>query len=285
MWKRLKDLYQNNNNQRKLALKDKLRKIKCEKSDTISTYLNKLTTCRDELGSVGITTVDDDMEEIRRSTRDGSSSKQDDEENIALVSKARKAKGKASHSKSGSSHGGKKIDKLKVQCFHCHEVGHYATNCPQKKSKKDSSKGSDGEGTFVFQREHGAPLTLTDVKCVPGLKKNLVSVTMLEDKDYDVVFSKGKNRSPHCILGMKTPMEDYSEKRPDVSHFRIFGTSICFHVTKDAKKKLDPIVELGILVGYTDTPHNYWVYLPSTQRIVVCKDLRFDEEKAMRVSL
>ena len=36
------------------------------------------------------------QEEIRRSTRDGSSSKQDDEENIALASKAKKGKGKAS---------------------------------------------------------------------------------------------------------------------------------------------------------------------------------------------
>jgi len=35
-------------------------------------------------------------EEIRRSTKDGSSSKQDDEENLALASKVRKGKGKAS---------------------------------------------------------------------------------------------------------------------------------------------------------------------------------------------
>ena len=61
MWKTLKDLYHNNNDQRKLALKDKLHKIKCEKGDTIFTYLNKLIVCRDELGSVGITIVDDDM--------------------------------------------------------------------------------------------------------------------------------------------------------------------------------------------------------------------------------
>ena len=46
--------------------------------------------------------------------------------------------------------------------------------------------GDDGkyhvssEGTFVFQREHGAPLTLTYVKYVSGLKKNLVSVTIVE---------------------------------------------------------------------------------------------------------
>ena len=61
MWKTLKDLYQNSNDQRKLALKYKLQKIKCEKGGTISTYLNKLTTYRDELGSVGIMTADDDM--------------------------------------------------------------------------------------------------------------------------------------------------------------------------------------------------------------------------------
>ena len=45
---------------------------------------------------------------------DGSSSKQDDGENLALASKVKKGKGKASHSKSSSSHGGKKFDKLKV---------------------------------------------------------------------------------------------------------------------------------------------------------------------------
>ena len=47
-------------------------------------------------------------------------------------------------------------------------------------------------GMVSFQREHGALITLTDVKCVARLKNNLVSITMLEDKGYDVVFSKGK---------------------------------------------------------------------------------------------
>jgi len=61
MWKTLKDLYQNSSDQRKLALKVNLQKFKCKNGDTISTYLNKLTTCRDELGSVGIMTVDDNM--------------------------------------------------------------------------------------------------------------------------------------------------------------------------------------------------------------------------------
>lgn len=58
-----------------------------------------------------------------------------------------------------------------------------------------------GEGTIVFQRDQGAPLTLTNVKYVLGLKKNLVLVVMLEDKGYDVVFSKGKASIRYIATG------------------------------------------------------------------------------------
>ena len=60
MWKALKDLFQNRNDQRKLALKNKLRKIKKE-GETIPTYLAKFTQFQDELGSVGVTIADDDL--------------------------------------------------------------------------------------------------------------------------------------------------------------------------------------------------------------------------------
>jgi hypothetical protein len=36
---------------------------------------------------------------------------------------------------------------------------------------------------------------------VPGLKKSLVSVTMLEDRGYDVVFSSGKAYLRHKTMG------------------------------------------------------------------------------------
>jgi len=61
MWKTLTELFQNQSDQRKLALKDKLRKIKMEKNDTIPQYLSKLTQCRDELGGVGVTIPEDDL--------------------------------------------------------------------------------------------------------------------------------------------------------------------------------------------------------------------------------
>ena len=84
---------------------------------------------------------------------------------------------------------------------------------------------------------------------------------------------------------MKTPEEAYSSKRPDVGHFRAFGSSVYCHVTKDAQKIIEPTVELGIFVGYTNTPHNYRVYLPTSRRIVVHKDLKFYEQKDMQVSI
>jgi hypothetical protein len=61
MWKVLTDLFQNSSDHRKLALKDKIQKINMEKGDTIPKYLMKFFQCWDELGSVGITVVVDDL--------------------------------------------------------------------------------------------------------------------------------------------------------------------------------------------------------------------------------
>ena len=58
-----------------------------------------------------------------------------------------------------------------------------------------------GIGTITFQSDSGKPFQLKDVMHVPGLKKNLVSVALLEDKGYDVVFSNGKAFLRHKTMG------------------------------------------------------------------------------------
>ena len=60
-----------------------------------------------------------------------------------MATKAKKGKGNKSHSKSESK--GKKLDMSKVKCFHCHEHGHLATNCPQKKKNKKVFGVATGE--------------------------------------------------------------------------------------------------------------------------------------------
>ena len=53
----------------------------------------------------------------------------------------------------------------------------------------DGRYSATGIGTITFQRQSGKPFQLKYAMHVPGLKKNLVSVAMLEDRGYDVFFS------------------------------------------------------------------------------------------------
>ena len=55
----------------------------------------------------------------------------------------------------------------------------------------DGRYNATNNGTITFQRKLGKLFELKDVMHIPGLKKNLVSVAMSEDKGYDVVFSDG----------------------------------------------------------------------------------------------
>jgi len=61
MWMTLTNLFKNSSDHRKFALKEKLKKIKMEKGDTIPQYLRRFTPCHDDLGSIGIIVVEYDL--------------------------------------------------------------------------------------------------------------------------------------------------------------------------------------------------------------------------------
>eukprot|EP00253_Pinus_taeda_P034881 PITA_34881 len=48
-----------------------------------------------------------------------------------------------------------------------------------------------GVGTLTFMRESKPPLKVTDVLYVPGMRKNLISVSGLEDRGYEILFRGG----------------------------------------------------------------------------------------------
>jgi hypothetical protein len=56
----------------------------------------------------------------------------------------------------------------------------------------DRTVGAVGVGTVIFQRESLPPLKLCNVLYVPGLTWNLVSVSTIEDRGYEVVFRGGQ---------------------------------------------------------------------------------------------
>jgi hypothetical protein len=52
--------------------------------------------------------------------------------------------------------------------------------------------GVEGVGTVRFQLESGGSLEVVDVLYVPELRRNLLSVSALEDKGYAVLFQNGQ---------------------------------------------------------------------------------------------
>ena len=55
-----------------------------------------------------------------------------------------------------------------------------------------------------------------------------------------------------------------------------------YHLSKDSRKKIEPTTDMGVFVGYIETPRNYRVYFPSLRVTIVRRYDKFDEEKAMR---
>ena len=94
-----------------------------------------------------------------------------------------------------------------------------------------------------------------------------------------------QNRSPHRAMGCKTPKELFTGKRPEIGHFRIFGCLAYSHVPSEKRTKLEPTAEKGIFVGYDETLKAFRIYLPSQRKVVVRRDVKFEEEKAFRKSI
>jgi len=164
MWDALVKLYQFDNQNRKMLLRMKLRCTKMAKRESVVTYLTKFTQIRDELAIMGEAVEENELvrialngftkqwrdfvcgvvareklphwerlwddftqEELRFGATQASQPKSEEEENVVL------------HVKKSSGAGGTK-DMSEVRCFSCHQIGHYASQCPKKKKKKKKMK-------------------------------------------------------------------------------------------------------------------------------------------------
>ena len=87
-----------------------------------------------------------------------------------------------------------------------------------------------------------------------------------------------QNKSPHRVLGNKTPEEMFSGEKPEVNHLRIFGCPVYVHVPREKRSKLESSSKKGIFVGYNESSKAYRVYIPNFRQIETSKDVTFDED-------
>jgi hypothetical protein len=90
------------------------------------------------------------------------------------------------------------------------------------------------------------------------------------------------NRLSHSALGLKTPEEMFTRKKPEVSHLKIFGCLVFIHLPKEKRNKLDPSGKKGIFVGYCEVSKAFRIYIPSQHHIEISRDVTFDEDAVLK---
>ena len=74
-----------------------------------------------------------------------------------------------------------------------------------------------------------------------------------------------------------TPFEAWHNKKPNLSHLRVFGSVAFIHIPKAERRKLDPKSTRCIFVGYSHTQKAYRFWNPTNRTIKISRDVTFDE--------
>ncbi|KAG6476244.1 hypothetical protein ZIOFF_065482 [Zingiber officinale] len=77
-----------------------------------------------------------------------------------------------------------------------------------------------------------------------------------------------------------TPEEAWSLCKPKVDHLRTFGSITYAKVQEEKRTKLEDKSQKYILLGYFENASGYKLYNPITQKLMVSRDMEFDEEQA-----
>lgn len=88
-----------------------------------------------------------------------------------------------------------------------------------------------------------------------------------------------QNRSPTLALEDMTPEEACSGTKPGVSYFKIFGCMAHVHIPDQTRIKLDDKSKKCVLLGVSDESKGRRLFDPIAKKIVVSKDVVFEEEK------
>ncbi|GKD46821.1 retrovirus-related pol polyprotein from transposon TNT 1-94 [Tanacetum coccineum] len=86
------------------------------------------------------------------------------------------------------------------------------------------------------------------------------------------------NRCPSKSLDNKTPQEAWNGMKPTVSHLRIIRSIAYVHVPSQRRSKLDDRSKKHVFVGYDKQSKGYKLYDRVTRKVVVSRDVEFEEE-------
>ncbi|GKV31343.1 hypothetical protein SLEP1_g40039 [Rubroshorea leprosula] len=89
-----------------------------------------------------------------------------------------------------------------------------------------------------------------------------------------------QNRSPTAALHHQTPFEAWHGWKPKVAHFKIFGCLAYVHVPSQKRTKFEENSVKCIFLGYSDETKGYRFYNPITKKLLISRDVIFDEKNS-----
>ncbi|KAK4438639.1 Retrovirus-related Pol polyprotein from transposon TNT 1-94 [Sesamum alatum] len=148
-----------------------------------------------------------------------------------------------------------------------------------------------GRGDIILSSNVGCQIILKDVRHVPDMRLNLVSVGKL-DNDGSSHFAKLPNQFrgaavksvvdlinilPSVPFDKEIPEEVWSRKKASYSHLKVFGCQAFAHIPKDERAKLDSKTKQCIYLGAPKYEFGYRLWDPIKKKIVRSRDVVFFE--------
>eukprot|EP00253_Pinus_taeda_P033255 PITA_33255 len=88
------------------------------------------------------------------------------------------------------------------------------------------------------------------------------------------------NRCPTKAVMNRVPEEAWSGRKQGITHMKFFVCVAYAHIPDQLRRKLDNKGEKCILIGYSEESKAYRLYIPSTKKFFVSRDVQFIEEEA-----
>jgi hypothetical protein len=79
------------------------------------------------------------------------------------------------------------------------------------------------------------------------------------------------------VLDENTPQDIWNDKKPSLTHLKVFGCDAYVHVPKENRSKLDKKAKKCIFIGYKDGLKGYKLWNLETKKVVYRRDVVFRE--------
>jgi len=137
------------------------------------------------------------------------------------------------------------------------ERRHSVRNRPQQNGLAERANRTMGERITAMLAESGLPLSFWGY-CIASM----VHVW---------------NRLPTSSLAGTTPFEAFYQRKPNVSHLRVWGCTAYVHIQRDKRNSLEPYAEKCVFIGYPSGYKGWLFYNPTTGQTRISERADFDE--------